>query len=377
MAEVIFHPAYESYNFGPEHPFSPLRGGMVLDLLQCLGHGVEPVAPPPATLEEVLAVHDEAYVKAVCALSEDAGALDGEPFGLGTADNPIFPGLDLAGRWHVGGTLHAARLLADGERSKILQLGGGLHHARRARASGFCVYSDLAVAIRHLTQRGLYVAYLDIDVHHGDGVQDFFYDDDKVLTMSLHESGQYLFPGTGDVHELGNGSARGSKVNVPFEPLTEGESYLEAFERVVPQALQWFRPGALIVQAGSDAHFDDPLADLLLTTQTYERLFRLILHYADEYAGGKVIFTLGGGYSLRASPRIWAILYLLINGLEMPEALPEEWRSRWAARVGHELPARLHDPNPAYPAVERRDEITRRNRQVVDRLLEATFRHWF
>jgi hypothetical protein len=189
--------------------------------------------------------------------------------------------MDEAARWQVGGTLAGARLICAGEK-RVLQLGGGLHHAQRNNASGFCVYNDLAIAIHHLARHGLWVAYLDVDVHHGDGVQQILYEDKRVMTISLHESGQYLFPGTGATHELGAGLGRGLKLNVPLEPFTEGESYLEVFDRVVPAAFEQFKPAVLVVQAGADAHFDDPLADLLLTTRDYEAIFRRVLAVGDS-----------------------------------------------------------------------------------------------
>jgi acetoin utilization protein AcuC len=377
MPSVIYHPAYQTYAFGAEHPFSPVRIEMLLELLAALGHPVQTIAPEPATRQDILTVHDEEYVRRVEALSAGEEVPDSENFGLGTPDNPAFPGMDLAARWLVGGTLHAARLVCEKGEKRALQLGGGLHHARRKSASGFCIYNDLAVASRYLTRQGLWVAYLDIDVHHSDGVQEILYTDEHVLTISFHESGRFLFPGTGEIHELGSGGGRGMKLNLPLEPFTEGESYLEVFEKVLPVALQRFGPGILLVQAGADAHYTDPLADLMLTTRDYERIFRRILEYADLYANGRVVFTLGGGYSLTAVPRVWAILYLLINELPIVLDLPPDWVSKWNQRLGQNLPATLHDPHPGYPDLPQRAVIARHNRREADRLLEATSRFWY
>jgi acetoin utilization protein AcuC len=196
----------------------------------------------------------------------------------------------------------------EGTETRVLQLGGGLHHAQRDRAAGFCIYNDLAVAIRAFVNHGWRVAYLDIDLHHGDGVQSLFYDNEEVLTISLHETGHYLYPGTGHIHELGTGPARGLSVNVPLEPFTESESYLEAFEAVVPRTLEEFSPHVLVVQAGADAHFADPLGDLALTTQAFETLYRRILKLADSHTKGRVLFTLGGGYDTQVAARVWSIL---------------------------------------------------------------------
>jgi acetoin utilization protein AcuC len=377
MAELIYSPAYGSYDFGAEHPFSPARQQMALDLLAELGHAPRWTEPEPATRADILTVHDEAYVAVVEAVSAREAVPDVEAWGLGTPDTPAVPGIDPAVRAMVGGTLAGARLLSAGGATRVLQFGGGLHHARPARAAGFCVYNDLAIAIRHLTASGLWVSYLDIDVHHGDGVQAIFYRDERVQTISLHESGQYLWPGTGEIHELGDGPGFGRKLNLPLEPFTSGESYLEVFEQVVPDALRSFGPQVLVVQAGADAHYDDALADLALTTRDYERLFRRILELADTITGGRVLFTLGGGYSLHAASRVWAILYLVVNDLPVPEAIPPAWAERWAAHLGGKPATTLHDPDPAFPAIAKRDEIASRNRLVAVRLQDALARQWF
>ncbi len=376
MPPVIYHPGYRLYAFGNDHPFSPLRVDMLLDLLKTLGHDVQLIEPEPASREEIRAVHSEEYVRRVDALSEGSEVADCHEYGLSTPDTPSFPRMDEATRWLVGGTLSGARLISERGEKRVLQLGGGLHHAQRSLASGFCIYNDLAVAINWLTGRGLSVAYIDIDVHHGDGVQQILYDDTRVVTASFHESGKFLFPGSGNVHELGSGAARGLKLNVPLQPFTDGASYLDAFERVVPVALKRFQPDVLVVQAGADAHFDDPLADLMLTTRDYEAIFRRILEWADAYTGGRVLFTLGGGYSLLAVSRIWTILYLLMHDLPLPSELPPAWRSRWGVASSEAGPVPFHDPVRADADVPNRVEIAHRNRQMVERLFEAAAEYW-
>jgi acetoin utilization protein AcuC len=377
MTTLIHRPEYAAYDFGPEHPFTPSRLAMLLDLLRCLGHPPAPLAAPAATREDILTVHDEAFVAMVEALDRGESRPEAERFGLGTPDNPIFPGMDLAGRWLAGGALHGARMIMDGTETRVLQLGGGLHHAQRDRAAGFCLYNDLAVAIQAFVDRGWRVAYLDIDLHHGDGVQNLFYENDQVLTLSLHETGHYLYPGTGHIHELGTGPARGLSLNVPLEPFTESESYLEAFEAVVPQALEQFAPHVLVVQAGADAHFSDPLGDLALTTQAFETLFRRILQLADAHTKGRVLVTLGGGYEAQVVARVWTILYLTMMELGIPRELPAEWLERWRRLLGPEVGHTLHDPVPAFPELPGREERARRNRDVVGRLLDSLLRYWF
>jgi acetoin utilization protein AcuC len=376
MAALIHRPEYAGYDFGPEHPFTPGRLEMLLDLIRCLGHEVVPIAAPAATREDILSVHEEAYVAMVEALDQGKPDLDAERFGLGTPDNPLFPGMDLAARWLVGGTLHGARMLMAGEEQRVLHLGGGLHHAQRNHAAGFCLYNDLAVAIQFFVDHGWRVAYLDIDLHHGDGVQHLFYDNRQVLTLSIHESGHYLYPGTGHIQELGGGSARGTSVNIPLEPFTEAGDYLEAFEAVVPRALSWFSPDVLVVQAGADAHFADPLGDLALTTQAFQALYQRIFRLVDAHAGGRVLLTLGGGYEAQVVARVWTILYLTFMDRVVPEHLPAEWMDRWKYLLGPGTGRDLHDPASAIPDLPGRDARTRRNRDVVTRLLDSVLRYW-
>jgi len=377
MPQLIFHPAYSRYDLGPQHPFSPVRVEMVLDLLAALG--VEPglVTPPQLAVSDLLAVHDEDYVAAVEAVSAGRPCEGLANFGLGTPDNPVVPGMAEAARWLAGGTVHGADLIAAGEAGVVLQLGGGFHHARQRSASGFCLYNDLVLAINRLTRAGLRVAYIDVDVHHGDGVQELLYSDENVLTLSFHESGEYLFPGTGWLHELGRGMGRGLRLNVPLEPFTEGGSYLEVFSDVTRPALDYFRPDVLVVQAGADAHYLDPLADLMLTTHDYEAIFRQLVDHAAHHTGGRVLFTLGGGYSLQATPRVWTILALTLLGVPLPDALPPAWVERWQQRLAVSLPERLHDAEAPFDPIPRRGEIERQNRAVVQHLLDAVAPLWW
>ena len=376
MGALIHRPEYAGYDFGPEHPFTPARLEMLLDLLRRLGHTVSPIAAPAATRQDILTIHDESYVATIEALDRGEARPEADQYGLGTPDNPIFPGMDLAARWLVGGALHGARLLLQGGERRVLQLGGGLHHAQKGHAAGFCLYNDLAVAIRAFLDQGWRVAYLDIDLHHGDGVQNLFYDDPRVLTLSLHESGHYLYPGSGHIQELGEGSARGTSVNIPLEPFTESGDYLEAFEAVVPQALAWFSPDVLVVQAGADAHFADPLGDLALTTRAFETLHRRIFELADAHAQGRVLLTLGGGYEAQVVARVWTILYLVCMELPLPVHLPTPWLERWRHLLGPEVGQDLHDLDTALPELTGREARTRRNRDVVSRLLESVRTCW-
>lgn len=376
MRKVIYHPEYMRYNLGAEHPFSPVRVQMVLELLSAYGIDPEFCQPEIISPEQLYPVHDRAYVDYVESVSKSKSTKPELKYGLGTADNPIVEGMAEGARMMVAGALQAADLLISGQANKVLQMGGGFHHAHPALASGFCLYNDLALAIRRMTAQGWHVAYLDIDVHHGDGVQQIFYDDGQVMTISLHESGEYIFPGGGWLHELGQGMGRSLKLNLPLEPFTEGDSYLDTLNAILEPALSWFRPDALIIQAGADAHFSDPLADLMLTTHDFENIFKKILDLSDQYCQGKALFTLGGGYALSATARIWTLLYLVFNDLEIPEQLPSSWRSRWERTLGHSLPGTLHDSFPAYEPIPRRMEILQLNKDLVRRLLDGVSADW-
>jgi len=377
VATLLFHDRYLDYDFGPEHPFSPVRQEMVVSLLDALGHPIDDaVAPPVATRTDVRRVHSERFVAKVETASDGQAPPQAWEYGLDTGDVPVFEGMDAATRGLVGGTLHGARLIAEDDATRVLQLGGGLHHAHRGRASGFCVYNDLSVAIDGLRGQDLRVAYVDVDVHHGDGVQALHYDDPGVLTISLHESGQYLFPGSGAVDEIGEGGGEGAALNVPLAPHTEAESYREVFDRVVPYALKQFDPDVIVAQCGADAHFQDPLADLLLTTRTYEALFRQLLDLADTHTDGRILCTLGGGYHLDAVVRVWTLLALVVQDREIPEATPADWRAEWTDALDADLSPTLHDPEPTFD-VPRRSAIAEQNRRRATQVLELLAPHWY
>jgi acetoin utilization protein AcuC len=315
-------------------------------------------------------------VEAVENLSSGKNNSDAEIIGLGTFDNPVFPGMGEAARYQVGGTVLGANLLLQNEAKIVLQMGGGFHHAHSALASGFCIYNDVALAIKKMTEAGWHIAYLDLDVHHCDGVQEIFYADDKVMTISFHESGEYLFPGTGWINERGQGMGRSLKLNVPLEPFTEGDSYFEVMTGILEPALSWFKPDALVVQAGADTHFSDPLADLLLTTYDFERNFRKVIDLVNSKCKGRALFTFGGGYSIPAVIRIWTILYLVLFNYEIPEQLPEPWRKKWQNKIKKEIPEFLHDLLPAYEPIIRKIEIAKHNLETARRLLDSVTADW-
>ena len=283
---VVYGPWSLLYDFGPGHPLTPRRFGPGISLLEALGAD-RFQAPEPATDEDLHLVHTAAYIATVQGASADP--FSAEMAGLGPGDNPIFPGMHEASAAVAGGSLAAMERILDGTETHAFHPGGGLHHAMADRASGFCVYNDVALAIARARRAGLRILYVDLDVHHGDGVQAAFWDDPAVMTLSLHESGRYLFPGTGFVDELGGRGALGAAVNMPFEPGTSDDDWLAALERLVPPLALAHGPDILVTQHGCDSHAFDPLADMRLTTRAMHRATRLL----DE-AG--VVVTPGIGY---------------------------------------------------------------------------------
>src|SRR5690606_27658723 len=240
---------------------------------------------------------------------------EGWRWGLGTEDNPIFPGMHEATATIVGGTLRCAEMVMSGEVRRAFNVAGGLHHAHRDRASGFCIYDDLAAAIAWIRERyDARVLYIDYDAHHGDGVQGIFYHDPDVLTLSIHESGRYLFPGTGFVDELGEGDGYGYSLNLPMEPHTGDESWLNATRSLLPEVFEAFRPGVRVLQNGCAAHLLDPLPQLRCSTRLYEETVGLCCELAERHCEGRVIATGGGGYSVwRVVPRAWTLVWATLT----------------------------------------------------------------
>ncbi len=323
----VYHPDYLKYEFSPEHAMQPVRLRLARDLVDALGllaPGAER-APSPATEVDVLTAHEHAYVTAVQRLSRDPRVPEPD-YGLEPGDNPPFPGMYEAALLQVGGTMLASDLVARGQAMRAYNVGGGFHHAMPARASGFCIFNDVAIGIRRILGAGVKrVLYVDIDGHHGDGVQAAFYRDPRVLTISLHEDGRYLFPGTGFVDEMGEGDGKGFSVNVPCPPHTRDEGWTAAFDEVVLPLAEAFRPEVLFTQTGADGHADDPLTHLDLTTEAFEHAGARFDELSRKYCGGRWVAAGGGGYDLTAAPRAWALLYAAQLRRRPADALPEEW----------------------------------------------------
>lgn len=372
---LVWHEGFRGYDFGPQHPLRPERFAYGLELLEEAGlwqPASETLEPQPASRAELELVHDADYVELVERL--DGGASP-EPLmdlhGLGPGDNPFFDGVHKASALIAGGTLQAARGVMAGDFLHAFNPAGGLHHAMRSRASGFCVYNDPAVAIAALqAEHQARVLYLDFDAHHGDGVQALFYDDPSVLTFSIHESGHCLFPGTGAVEERGVGAGLGYSVNAPMEPLTQDESWLAAVRTIVPRLAERFQPEFIVSQHGCDGHAWDPLTHLGITTRAIAEQARLVHELAHRYCGGRWIATGGGGYDFRrVVPRMYALVFSEMSGRPLPAEVPASWRERWGSTGAEPLPTSFLDAPEAFPPPRGAEEIAQRNAETVGRVL--------
>ena len=329
--EVVFlsDPALWQRGHGPDHPMKPERLQRTHELLAEAGafdwENVRVLAPRLATVEELARFHTPEYIEAVRALSEGDGSVPAARYGFGPGDNPVFRGMYKSEGMKAGGAVQGANLLLDGEAAIAFSYGGGLHHGAPESASGFCVFNDAAVAIHRMLEEDLRVAYVDVDVHHGDGVQDAFYDSDQVLTISLHQSGRTLFPGTGFFNEYGVGAGRGYSVNVPLPPGTTDDAYLEAFRALVPPLVRRFSPDVLVTQLGVDTHYRDPLANLSLTTEGQEAIFRELCALSP----GRWLALGGGGYAVEVVPRAWSLALAVMAGKELPQKLPAQYREKY------------------------------------------------
>jgi acetoin utilization protein AcuC len=314
---VVWDDALLGYTMGGDHPLHPVRLDLTMRLADGLGvlatDRLEVLKPAPADVGLLTLVHDPAYLDAVKRAPADPGV----GHGLGTPDNPIFEGMYDAAALITGGSVLAARKVHEGTAQHAVNISGGLHHAMRDAASGFCVFNDAAVAIAWLLAQGYErIAYVDLDVHHGDGVQVAFYSDPRVLTVSIHQTPLTLFPGTGFPEETGDpGKALGSAVNLALPNGTDDSAWLRAFTAVVPSVLRAFQPQIIVTQCGCDAHHEDPLADLALTVDGQRASYRAMHELAHEICDGRWVVLGGGGYGLvRCVPRAWTHLLAEVSG---------------------------------------------------------------
>jgi acetoin utilization protein AcuC len=351
---LIVEPNAGRYDHGPQHPLRPERVLLTWELLRACGldaaPGVAVLGADPAGDETIGLVHTAEFIDATrrAGHGEDGGW---RRFGYGPGDNPIFPDMHEAAAVVCGASVAAARAVVEGRAAHAFNAAGGLHHAMPDRASGFCVYDDPAVAIAWMLAEGgaERVAYVDVDVHHGDGVQSIFLGDPRVLTVSIHEYAPQIgfFPGTGSASERGAGSGEGSAVNVPLVPGTDDDGWLRAFRETVPPAVRAFGPDVLVTQLGCDTHRTDPLAHLGLTTRAYREAAIELHELAHEAAGGRWVATGGGGYQWASVvPRAWTIYAAEMIGVPVADELPASWIELASGLAGEPVPTTLSEGPP-------------------------------
>lgn len=318
---LFYSQHFSRFSYGKEHPFKIQRFRLAHELIEACGlvslAGARYLECPLATESDLLTFHTRAYVDKLREFSSADSPRADFRYGLGDIENPVFPGLYDWARLGAGGTIAAAHLIADGECTIAFNPAGGWHHAHRSRASGFSYINDCVIAINMLLQRGLRVAYLDLDAHHGDGVQDAFYDTDRVLTISIHESGMHFFPGTGSEREIGSGAGRGYSVNVPLKEHTDDALYMKAFDEVAFPLLAAYDPDVLITQIGADTFRTDPLTRLEITTHSYSYVLRKIKALKIPW-----IAVGGGGYDTMNVARAWTLAWAIMNGVTLSPRLP-------------------------------------------------------
>lgn len=324
----IYSDDFAKYDYGSGHPLKPFRLKLTRDLIDAYGllslPDVRLIEAKPAAEEDILLYHTKDYIDFLKSVNGGQETPGEGRYGLGSGDNPIFEGVFDWSRLVTGASLQAAAVVDSGEAPVAFNISGGLHHAMASRASGFCYINDPVIIIASLTKKGRRVAYIDIDAHHGDGVQQAFYGTDKVLTISFHESGRYLFPGTGFESETGEGEGKGYSVNVPMPPSSDDELFVYAFSEVVPPLINEFRPDIIVSQLGVDSFRTDPLAHLNYTTNSFCEVVRRIVGLSAKW-----IALGGGGYEITNVARAWTLAWAIMNGVEPPDELPGAFLERY------------------------------------------------
>ncbi len=331
------------FDYGPAHPLKMWRLKLTQELQRCYGllEQVQMIEPRSATDEEVLVFHDPDYLAALAEADNGLWTPNALRYGLGTGDCPIMEGVYSTSMLVAGASAQAAEAVCQGEATVAFNMAGGLHHAMPSYASGFCYINDPVVAIHKLLQKFERVAYIDIDAHHGDGVQVAFYRDKRVLTISLHENGRYLFPGTGFENEMGDGEGYGFSLNVPFLPNAGDDVYLRALDEIVAPALDAFKPQAIVTQLGADALHDDPITHWNLTTFSYLRALQLFKSLRVPW-----VALGGGGYNVANVCRAWTLVLAELLDVDLPDHVPDEWRP--IAQPYGVLLYRLRDAEPTH-----------------------------
>ena len=380
-----FTPKLASYDLGPEHPLKPERFMLAVSLMRAYGLLAEKdsASPPPnkativepddITRDDLELVHDPGYIDVVMQASADPDRFRPSR-GIGPGDTPAATGLHEASLLVCGATARAVREVLASHADRAFAVAGGLHHAHRDRAAGFCVYNDPAVAIRMALRNDpdLRIMYVDIDAHHGDGVEEAFYRDANVLTLSVHESGMYLYPGTGRTSDIGKGAGAGAAINVPLPPYANDACYASVAEQVIAPAARAFGPDLIVAQCGADAHRDDPLTHLGLTLAGYRDLIRGLIQTAEESAQGRIVCMGGGGYgTYSVVPRAWTLAMAEMLDAELAQPLPEIWREEVSHLTGRPVVESLLDEEP-WDAPIATNELLAETQIVLEKLYASS-----
>jgi len=365
----IYSDEFSGFDYGSGHPLKPFRLKLTYDLIKACSllapEDPRLIEPHPARDEDLLTFHTKDYLHILKAANSGGYVTAAEAYGLGPGDNPVFRGMFDWSKLVAGASLRAADLVDSNEAAIAFNIAGGLHHAMAGHASGFCYINDPVLAIMHLADRGRRVAYIDIDAHHGDGVQEAFYGTDRVLTISLHETGEALFPGSGFEQEIGAGAGKGYSVNIPLPPEADDEIFVHAFTGTVPALVEAFRPDVVVSQLGVDTFRSDPLSHLNLTTNGFSRAVRIIKDLAPKW-----VALGGGGYDIANVARAWTLAWAVMNDCDGPDEVPEAFLKK---HPGDRFPGKHLRDEPFIVTGRRKEEM----RKEVDRVIASVKEHVF
>ncbi|MFW9807682.1 MAG: acetoin utilization protein AcuC [Candidatus Thorarchaeota archaeon] len=361
------------YEFQKDHPLTPDRLKLTYLLSKQIGllDKVNKIEPSLASRDELELFHTSEYIDAVI----DSGTNNNPhpQYGLGTADNPIFPLIHETGARYVGATLDAMRAIMNGA-SNAFCISGGLHHAHKNAASGFCIYNDIAIAINMLFQKKkCKVLYFDFDAHHGDGVQNAFYQSKDVMTISIHQSGKTLFPGTGFIYETGGAKGTGYSINVPLLPGAGTPELIRVFEEVVVPLFESFKPDLLITQLGVDGHYMDPLAHLTYTSHGYETVLQRLRNMAAKSCKIGWLAVGGGGYHPVNVARLWSLFLAVILDEDVPQKIPNEFKEICNQMGYSEMPEHLRDEDEVVQMYVPREQVSLDLERSIRRVKELVF----
>lgn len=365
----IYTDEFSKFDYGPTHPFKIFRLKLTYELIKAYGllslPGTKYIEAKMSEDEELLLFHDSEYIEVLKAANIGIEILGAYYYGLGPGDNPIFKGLFDWSKLVTGASLQAAAMVDDGEVDIAFNISGGLHHAVASSASGFCYINDIVIAIKSLLKRGRRIAYIDIDAHHGDGVQGAFYNTDKVLTISIHETGNMLFPGTGFEDEIGEGEGGGYSVNIPMPPFSDDELFVRAFNEIVPPLIKKFEPDIVVSQLGVDSFYSDPLTHLNYTNNGYCEVVRKIKAMSPKW-----VALGGGGYDIANVAKAWTLAWAIMNEVEIPDEIPEDFLKRYSYEGFSNV--RLRDEIYLEKGV-RKEQMRREVEKVVGFIKEKVF----